>query len=138
MNQMLGVDEACDDATPAIEDEETVSWLKTATLANQPYVVPDETIAPKRREDYPSLSSADLLQDIRLCRRAVEERGMEVLVLDQTRLDVKMPVVKVIVPGLRHFWARFAPGRLYDVPVQMGWQERPLAEEDLNPIPVFW
>jgi len=62
---------------------------------------------------------------------------MEVLVLDQTRPDVKMPVVKVIVPGLRHFRARFAPGRLYDVPVQMGWEERSLAEEELNPIPVF-
>lgn len=60
---------------------------------------------------------------------------MEVLVLDQTRPDVKMPVVKVIVPGLRHFRARFAPGRLYDVPVQMGWQERSLAEEELNPFP---
>src|SRR5690606_30411941 len=30
---------------------------------------------------------------------------------------IGMPAVKVIVPGLRHFWARFAPGRLYDVPV---------------------
>src|SRR6516164_521482 len=76
-------------------------------------------------------------KNILLCRRIVEERGMEVLVLDQTRPDVKMPVVKVIVPGLRHFRARFAPGRLYDVPVQMGWEERSLAEEELNPIPVF-
>jgi oxazoline/thiazoline synthase len=29
-------------------------------------------------------------------------------------------VVKVVVPGLRSFWARFAPGRLYDVPVRLG------------------
>jgi len=43
----------------------------------------------------------------------------------------------VIVPGLRHFWARFAPGRLYDVPVQLGWLPQPLAEEELNPIPMF-
>ena len=62
---------------------------------------------------------------------------MEMLVLDQTRPEINMPVVKVIVPGLRHFWARFAPGRLYDVPVQMGWQKKALREEDLNPIPVF-
>ena len=63
---------------------------------------------------------------------------MELLVLNQTRADVKMPVVKVIVPGLRHFWARFAPGRLYDVPVKMGWLKRPLREDELNPIPVFF
>jgi ribosomal protein S12 methylthiotransferase accessory factor len=138
MNQMFGVAQRCEEGKLAIEDEETLSWLKTATLANQPYLAPDETIAAKRREDYPSLSSGDLLEDIRLCRRIIEERGMEVLVLDQTRPDVKMPVVKVIVPRLRHFWARFAPGRLYDVPVKMGWQERPLPEEELNPIPIFF
>lgn len=62
---------------------------------------------------------------------------MEVLVLDQTRPDVGMPVVKVIVPGLRHFWARFGLGRLYDVPVQMSWLPRALREEELNPIPMF-
>jgi len=62
---------------------------------------------------------------------------MEFLVLDQTRPDIGMPVVRVIVPGLRHFWPRFAPGRLYDVPVRMGHRDRPLAESDLNPAPVI-
>ena len=57
--------------------------------------------------------------------------------LDQTRPDIGMPVARTIVPGLRHFWARFAPGRLYDVPVKMGWREAPTAEKDLNPIWVF-
>jgi ribosomal protein S12 methylthiotransferase accessory factor len=62
---------------------------------------------------------------------------MEMLVLDQTRPDVGLPVVKVIVPGMRHFWTRYAPGRLYDVPVRMGLQTRPTAESDLNPIAMF-
>ena len=35
---------------------------------------------------------------------------MEMLVLDQTRPEIGLPVAKVIVPGMRHFWARFAPG----------------------------
>jgi ribosomal protein S12 methylthiotransferase accessory factor len=60
---------------------------------------------------------------------------MELLVLDQTRPDIGLPVVKVIVPGLRHFWPRLAPGRLYDVPVAMGWLSEPLRERDLCPIP---
>jgi ribosomal protein S12 methylthiotransferase accessory factor len=58
-------------------------------------------------------------------------------VLDQTRTDIGIPVAKVVVPGLRHFWARFGPGRLYDVPVSLGWLERPLPESALNPIPLF-
>jgi ribosomal protein S12 methylthiotransferase accessory factor len=138
MNQMLGLAEGGERGKLLIEDKETVSWFKTATLANQPYMAPDETMTASRREDHSSLYSGDLLNDILLCRRIVEEKGMEVLVLDQTRPDVKMPVVKVVVPGLRHFWARFAPGRLYDVPVQMGWLPRSLSEEELNPMPMFF
>jgi ribosomal protein S12 methylthiotransferase accessory factor len=48
-----------------------------------------------------------------------------------------VPVCKVIVPGLRHFWARFAPGRLYDVPVRLGWLDAPTPEDGLNPTPMF-
>ena len=62
---------------------------------------------------------------------------MEVLVLNQTRPDIELPAVKVIVPGLRHFWARFGPGRLYDTPVDMGWLPKALDESELNPIPLF-
>jgi ribosomal protein S12 methylthiotransferase accessory factor len=62
---------------------------------------------------------------------------MEVLVLDQTRPDIGLNVVKVIVPGMRHFWKRFAPGRLYDVPVKLGWLPESLKETQLNPVPMF-
>ncbi|WP_338122445.1 YcaO-like family protein, partial [Streptomyces albus] len=50
-----------------------------------------------------------MLDDIEDAVALVRRHGMEVLVLDQTRPDLGIPVVKVIVPGLRHFWARFAP-----------------------------
>jgi ribosomal protein S12 methylthiotransferase accessory factor len=68
------------------------------------------------------------------CVNAVKRLGLDFLVLDQTRPDIEVPVVRVIVPGLRHFYRRFAPGRLYDVPVKLGWRERPLTESDLNPL----
>jgi ribosomal protein S12 methylthiotransferase accessory factor len=42
--------------------------------------------------------------------------------------------MRVIVPGMRHFYRRFAPGRLYDVPVKLGWLDRPVAEANLNPV----
>jgi ribosomal protein S12 methylthiotransferase accessory factor len=58
-------------------------------------------------------------------------------VLDQTRPDIGLPVAKVIVPGMRHFWARLGPGRLFDVPVEMGWLPAPLREDDLNPVAMF-
>jgi ribosomal protein S12 methylthiotransferase accessory factor len=101
-------------------------------------MTPDATVPARENADFPIRHSGDLLDDILLCRQIVEERGMEMLALDQTRSDVKMPVVKVVVPGLRHFWARFAPGRLYDVPVQQGWLSQPLKEDELNPISMFF
>ncbi len=139
MNQMLGIaDYAGQDGEQPLEDHETLTWLREATLANQPYMAPDPAQPLRRFTDHPKQHSGDFLQDIASCRQIIEARGMELLVLDQTRADVGMTVVKVVVPGLRHFWARFAPGRLYDVPVRMGWLKEPLQEEDLNPIPMFF
>ncbi|BAF60510.1 uncharacterized conserved protein [Pelotomaculum thermopropionicum SI] len=139
MNQMLGVASSAGkgDRQP-LEDRETLTWLREATLTKQPYLAPDPAQPPRRLGDYPKQHSGDFLQDIAYCRQIIEARGMEMLVLDQTRAEVGMPVVKVVVPGLRHFWARFAPGRLYEVPVGMGWLKEPLREEDLNPVPIFF
>jgi ribosomal protein S12 methylthiotransferase accessory factor len=139
MNQMLSsplLDAQGKDADDPTEDPETARWLRTATVANQPYLLPGEG-PPRTAPSYPTAWTDDVAEDARACRERVERLGLELLVLDQTRPEVGLPVAKVIVPGLRHFWARFAPGRLYDVPVRLGWLTRPLAEEELNPIPMF-
>jgi ribosomal protein S12 methylthiotransferase accessory factor len=120
----------------SLDDLETLHWLKTATRENQPYLVPAAE-PPRALADYPVCRTADLRDDVLTCQALVERQGQEMLVLDQTRPDIGLPVVKVIVPGLRHFWARYAPGRLYDVPVRLGWLPQALCEEQLNPIPLF-
>jgi ribosomal protein S12 methylthiotransferase accessory factor len=121
----------------SLDDPGTLHWLRTATLANQPYLVPDACAPPRTPRDYAACQTEDLRDDVLACQALVERRGLEMLVLDQTRADIGLPVVKVIVPGLRHFWARYAPGRLYDAPVQLGWLPQPLREHQLNPIPLF-
>jgi oxazoline/thiazoline synthase len=117
--------------------EELVDWWSTATLENQPHLVPDPHVPARTPGSWPVLASHDLADDLDLALRLVEQRGMELLVLEQTRPDIGLPVAKVVVPGMRHFWARLAPGRLYDVPVELGWLDRPTREEDVNPIPIF-
>jgi hypothetical protein len=97
-----------------------VHWWSTATLAEHPYLVPDPGSRARRLGDRPDRGGDDLRDDVRRCRSIVEGRGMQLMVCDQSRPDIGLPVVKVIVPGLRHFWSRFAPGRLYDVPVSLG------------------
>jgi len=135
MNQSLvvvrGFEHGPDEYDPPLR-----SWWQTATVANQPYLVPAE-LPPTTASDYDRTWSDDVRDDVPRCQEIVEAKGMEMLVLDQTRPDIGLPVVKVFVPGIRHFWARFAPGRLYDVPVELGWLERPLAEDELNPVGMF-
>lgn len=80
----------------------------------------------------------DLLDAIEYCVEAARAQELETLVLDQTRQDVGLAVAKVFVPGLRHFWPRFAPGRLYDTPVELGWRSRALEESELNPVPIYF
>ncbi|HBB33913.1 MAG TPA: adenylate cyclase [Cyanobacteria bacterium UBA8803] len=120
-----------------LNDRVALDWWQTATLENQPYLVPDTRVKPKVYSDYPYLGSEDVREDVLTCVKLAEQHGMEVLVLDQTRPDIGLNVVKVIVPGMRHFWKRLAPGRLYDVPVELGWLSEPLQEHQLNPIPMF-
>jgi oxazoline/thiazoline synthase len=111
-------------------------WLKEATVKNQPFLRPAE--GPLRTAaDFVDRSTRDVRDDLLVSIEALRGRGLEMIVLDHTRPDIGFPVARVVVPGLRHFWARHAPGRLYDVPVELGWLDRPLHETDLNPISFF-
>ncbi len=120
-----------------VDDPMCLWWWKNGKLADNPHLAPLPNARLRSSSDYAPPETEDLRQDVEWCRGLVEARGMEFLVLDQTRPDIGMPVVRVIVPGLRHFWERFAPGRLYDVPVALGWTGQPLKESDLNPVPVI-
>lgn len=101
------------------------------------FLVPEPGLGERGARDYRQpghqRGGEDLREDVKRCVALAEERGLETVVVDQTRPDVGLRVVKVIVPGLRQFWARFAPGRLYDVPVRLGWLPQPREEADLNP-----
>ena len=120
----------------AASDPMTRWWWRHGKLSDHPYLAPSPGVV-RGKADYPVPDTTDTRDDVEHCRALVEVRGMEFLVLDQTRPDIGMPVARVIVPGMRHFWERFAPGRLYDVPVSLGWRDSPLAEEHLNPVPVI-
>jgi oxazoline/thiazoline synthase len=141
LNQIFPiVQEAERDGTPGqyrTRDESFVNWLNTATLDNQPYFAPRDDVPKKTAADYPQLCAPTIYDSLMWCVNAAAERGLETLVLDLTRPDVGLPVAKVMVPGLRHFWKRLAPGRLYDVPVSLGWLQTPLTEEELNPMALF-
>jgi ribosomal protein S12 methylthiotransferase accessory factor len=102
-------------------------------LADYPFLTPSPKPAAPPTSDQ-TFDRLETREQVAACVRIAKQAGHDFLVLDQTRPDIEVPVVRVIVPGLRHFYRRFAPGRLYDVPIRLGLRDRPLAENELNPI----
>ncbi|MEV6399859.1 TOMM precursor leader peptide-binding protein [Streptomyces sp. NPDC051907] len=134
MNQMLALVESAGDHS--IDDPDNASWFEEATVASEPYLLPHPDMEATSLHEMQNHASPDLAADVQHCVRIAADRGMETLVVNQTRPDLGIDVVKVVVPGLRHFWARFASGRLYEVPVRMGWRTNQLLESQLNPRPI--
>jgi len=102
-------------------------------LQEHPYLTPSGSSA-MRPEAGAKFGRLEAGKQVSACVEIAKRAGLDFLVLDQTRPDIEVPVVRVIVPGLRHFYRRFAPGRLYDVPIKLGWREHPLSEHELNPL----
>jgi bacteriocin biosynthesis cyclodehydratase domain-containing protein len=133
LNQFLPAVRRDEQGEYMLDDPVAIEWWVNSSLESDPYLAPDPD-APKRRlDDFPDLAGDDLKADIETCVRLFDEAGLETIVIDQSRPDIELRTAKVMVPGLRHFWRRLRPGRLYDVPVAMGRLEKPVAEADLNP-----
>lgn len=134
VNQLLPI--VLDDYR-VIGDQVFIDWLEKQTFAQNDYLVPIKNKTKNIAKDYPVLCAPNIYDSLQLCLDITKKQGLETLVLNLTRQDVGLSVVRVMVPGLRHFWRRTAPGRLYDVPVKMGWLEKKLTEDALNPISIF-
>ncbi|TWP50488.1 TOMM precursor leader peptide-binding protein [Lentzea tibetensis] len=118
------------------DDSSTLDWWRTVLVAEQPWLAPHPEAKHVPVHDLDR--TGDLAEDVRSCVELARRAGLEVIVCDQSRPDIELSVVKVVVPGLRHFWRRLAPGRLYDVPAALGWVDEPVAESACNPISVFF
>ena len=134
MNQSLpivqGIMTNKDDVIPVGKS----NTLLYAEIKEQHYLCPDVTQAKKNIDTYVTPTFDDLRENILYCMDLLKDKNLEMMVLDMTRPDVGLPVVKVVVPGLRHHWQQLGPGRLYDVPVQMGWLDQPGDESKMNPL----
>jgi bacteriocin biosynthesis cyclodehydratase domain-containing protein len=114
--------------------------FERAELENDRFLLPDagRTRAPRLLRSEPHREPQRELEiTLAACVERLSACGLEALLFDYSRPDVALHTVKVLVPGLRHFWPRYAPGRLYDVPVHMGWSRAPLSEAELNPLPLL-
>jgi oxazoline/thiazoline synthase len=113
-------------------DKSSLDGVTPLRLENYPFLIPtsDPVVRPQLGMEVPL---DRVHEQVEACVEVARRAGYDFLVLDQTRPDVEVPVVRVIVPGLRHFYRRFGPGRLYDVPVKLGLLDQPLQESELTP-----
>jgi ribosomal protein S12 methylthiotransferase accessory factor len=111
-------------------EKSTLDGDNPLRLDEHPFLLPSGK-APIQ-SDNASVALDNTRDQVLACVDIAKRAGLDFLVLDQTRPDIETPVVRVIVPGLRHFYRRFAPGRLYDIPVKLGHLDRPLPEDELT------
>ena len=114
-------------------DKSSLDGTTPLRLKDHPYLTPSNSpaVQPAPGSKFDRLETHE---QVTTCVHAAKREGLDFLVLNQTRPDIEVPVVRVIVPGMRHFYRRFGPGRLYDVPVKLGLRDRSLPENELNPI----
>jgi ribosomal protein S12 methylthiotransferase accessory factor len=129
LNQFMSIELVSDGARL----QGSLDGVTPLRLADHPFLLPGEGEVLEAEFDS-KFSHLDTDKQVAACVAVARRQGLDFLVLDQTRPDIEAPVVRVIVPGLRHFYRRFGPGRLYDVPVKLGWLEKPLKEDELNPM----
>ncbi|SHH11528.1 TOMM precursor leader peptide-binding protein [Bradyrhizobium erythrophlei] len=102
-------------------------------LQDHPFLTPSGNPATQPGSDVKFGPLDNTRDQVIACVDIAARAGLDFLVLNQTRPDIEVPIVRVIVPGLRHFYRRFAPGRLYDIPVKLGLLDRPRLESELTP-----
>jgi ribosomal protein S12 methylthiotransferase accessory factor len=141
VNQFLPAVEQTDATGRTIykyDDEATLAWWAETTLASDPWLAPDPARPAVDFASFTNLGTGDLAGNVETCVEQARRCGLETIVIDQTRPDLELSVVKVVVPHLRHFWRRLGGGRLYDVPVQLGWLDAAVPEDGVNPKNVFF
>lgn len=94
-------------------------------------------------ETLPNYAQGSPARDLQTCLEMFEQAGLDVLVTDLTQEDIRptgLRVVKVIVPSLvppafNHTQRLLGSPRLYELPVRLGWRDRPLTPSEFNPDP---
>jgi ribosomal protein S12 methylthiotransferase accessory factor len=108
-----------DHASELWREPSLIDWWRDIEVENATYLQPNGLVP------IATASSGEL--DSRL-----QAMGFEIFVLDCTQPQFDRSVVRVFVPGLRPPQPRFADGRLYDVPIQLGDRSEPIREEEMN------
>lgn len=137
LNQLLPVVEHQNRSAFLSHDKDLHHWLENISIKDYPYLQNGMGNGISIQTYYPSGCNTEIQDALQYCIEKFKKNNLQLMVLDVTQPDIGLPVVRLFAPGLRHFWRRLAPGRLYDVPVKMGWIKETKKESELNPRSIF-
>jgi ribosomal protein S12 methylthiotransferase accessory factor len=107
-----------------------IAWCTEASVAHHPFLQPHSTAKAESCATF-TRHASQLISLLQL-------RGIDVIVKELKNDNAPFSVVRVLAPGLRPIWPRFAAGRLYDVAVELGWHKDRMQEQELNPVPIIY
>jgi ribosomal protein S12 methylthiotransferase accessory factor len=107
----------------------SADWLQKSYFNSERHFEPISTLAPRLETGF--VASQQIVDH---CIDRMTRCGITPFFSDLTRADVAAYAVRAIACGVRSICNRRGPGRLYDVPVRLGWLPKSLEEAQLNPL----
>jgi len=111
-------------------------WLLTQSIEDHSYLNGKELSEDDMEKEEIKFNYIE--EELEWLLNSLKKAGMTTYASNYTNSSIGFPVTKVFVPGMRHFWPRFAEGRLYDMPVMLGYMQKKKSESELNKIGFFF
>jgi thiazole/oxazole-forming peptide maturase SagD family component len=110
-------------------------WFDKQLISDHPFLFGNPEKVEVLRKAHGTSSWIE--DELEHCISQLKKSNIEIVAVDLTRKECPLYTVRVISTKLRHFWPRFAPGRLYDANIAVEDEMRRLTEQALNPTPFF-
>lgn len=117
-------------------DKLVCDWLKTETINNHSHLTSEKTSSSIKSVNNDRFEYIE--EELEYILNQFDDKGFSVYGINMTSETIGFPVVKMFVPGMRHFWPRLGEGRIYQVPVKLGYLSEPNKEEKLNTMGFFF
>ena len=109
-------------------------WLTHENISDHNYLVAKSSIANVKESN----KFKFIEEELEWLIEKFKAKGLSIYGSNYTSKEIGFPVTKVFIPGMRHFWPRFAEGRLYSKPVDLGYLEKAKSESEMNAIGFFF
>ena len=110
-------------------------WLIKEKIDDHEYLVADEEQTADHGD---ALTFEYIEEELDWLLQQFKQKKIDVYAINMTSDSIGFPVVKVFAPSMRHFWPRFGDGRIFDLPVDLGYADVRKTEDEMNNLGFFF